>query len=127
MVNKKVVNEDGEEFERWFELAEYDLNAAKYNFDGGMFPVAIFLCQQSAEKGLKALMIRMGKDLIKTHDLVRLGREVEAPEEFFNNFIELFNSYTGSRYIPLEDFKKSEVDNFIKFVEEVLLWIRKKI
>ncbi|MCK4996952.1 HEPN domain-containing protein [Candidatus Pacearchaeota archaeon] len=121
MVNEK------EEFEKWLEQADIDLDSAKYNFNGEKYSVAIFLCQQSVEKGLKALMIKNGKGLIRTHDLAKLGREVDSPENFLNNLVELSNSYTGSRYIPLEDFKEKEVNSFIKFAEEVLIWIRKRI
>lgn len=118
---------DKEEFEKWFKQAEADMAGAKYNFDGEKYYIAVFLCEQAVEKALKALMIKEGQGLIKTHDLVRLGRKVDLPKNFFNDLAELSSLYTEARYIPIKEFEKEEVSNFIKFAEEVLRWIRQKI
>ncbi|MBU2576133.1 MAG: HEPN domain-containing protein [Nanoarchaeota archaeon] len=116
-----------EEFEKWFEQAGVDLSSAKYNFDGEKYSVAVFLCEQTVEKGLKALIIKKSNELIKTHDLVRLGKKVNLPEKFFDKLAELSSLYTEVRYVPVKDFEKIEVDSFIKFAEEVLEWLIKKI
>ena len=54
-----------EEAENWIKKAEKDLNAAKYNFEGGLFDVASFLCQQAVEKALKALYVKKFKRIKK--------------------------------------------------------------
>jgi len=71
-----------EEFERWFEKAKDDLRKAGDNFDIGNFDLSSFLCQQSVEKVLKAILIKRTKQFPKIHDLVRLCRLVKIDEKF---------------------------------------------
>jgi HEPN domain-containing protein len=44
------------EAERWFRQTFYDLQAARWNLEGGFFSTVCFLAQQSGEKALKALL-----------------------------------------------------------------------
>ncbi len=122
-----MVIKDKEEFEKWFSQAEADLRTAKNSFNSKDYYASVFWCQQAVEKGLKAIWLFSGNELIKTHDLVRLGRKVYLPEKFFNNLAELSILYTEARYIPIKNFEGEDVDKFIKFTEEVLEWIRQKI
>lgn len=46
-----------EEIIRWIEQAKADLKAARDNLDTGNYYVVALLCQQTVEKGLKALYI----------------------------------------------------------------------
>ena len=65
-----------EEVRKWFKKAKEDLNSAGYNFEGSKYDVAMFLCQQSAEKAFKALLIERTNELVKTHDLVFLAKKL---------------------------------------------------
>ena len=47
-----------DEINKWFNLAERDFSSAKKNFKKKIYYVSAFLCQQSVEKGLKALYIK---------------------------------------------------------------------
>ncbi|MBI5393641.1 HEPN domain-containing protein [Candidatus Woesearchaeota archaeon] len=67
------------EVELWVRQALSDLDAAKYNLAGKKYDVAVFLAHQAAEKVLKALRIQELRELIKTHDLLRLAKDVDAP------------------------------------------------
>ena len=122
-----MVIKDKEEFEKWFEQAEVDLKTAKNSFKSKDYYASVFWCQQAVEKGLKAFWLFGGNELIRTHDLVRLGRKVYLPEKFFNNLAELSILYTEARYIPIKNFEREDVDGFIKFAKEVLEWIKQKI
>ena len=58
----------------WLRKAEKDCRLAATN-DHGKEPFhdqLCFLCQQSAEKNLKALLEELGQHIPKTHDLVQL-------------------------------------------------------
>jgi len=123
-----------EEFEKWFKQAEADMVGAKYNFDGKHYHVAAFLCEQVIEKALKALMIKEGQKLIKTHDLFLLSKKVGLPEVFSSDLNDISGAYIDSRYcstvggdILSEVFKDVQVKKFINTAEEVLRWIKKKI
>jgi len=47
---------------RWLAQAERDLEDARFNAGGERYNVACFLCQQAAEKALKAYLISIGED-----------------------------------------------------------------
>lgn len=47
---------------RWLRQAERDLDDARFCAGGGRYNVACFLCQQAAEKALKAYLISIGDD-----------------------------------------------------------------
>ncbi len=119
--------EEKKEFEKWLEQADIDFRAAKNSLKSGDYGSSVFWCQQSVEKGLKAMMIKEGKGLVKVHNLVRLGKEVGLPEKFFGASAKLSVLYTDARYPMFVEFEKSEVGSFIKFVEEVSEWIKKRI
>lgn len=50
------------EAERWWLTAQEDLDVARTLQEAGKFSHACFLCQQSAEKSLKALWLSIGSD-----------------------------------------------------------------
>jgi HEPN domain-containing protein len=63
--------------DEWLHLATDDLDVAKHLFIGmRRVPLEIicFHCQQAGEKGLKALLQHLGRDVPRTHDLVELRR-----------------------------------------------------
>jgi len=47
-----------DEINKWFNLAERDFSSSKKNFKKKIYYISAFLCQQSVEKGLKALYIK---------------------------------------------------------------------
>lgn len=54
-----------EEVKRWLKKAKQDLDSAKYNYEGKKYDVSAFLCQQSSEKALKALLLEKSGQLRK--------------------------------------------------------------
>lgn len=48
-----------DEARRWLSQAQYDLQAARVNEQNGIYAWACFLCQQSADKALKAFLGKM--------------------------------------------------------------------
>lgn len=74
MVGKRKI-----EAHRWLKQAEFDLQAARWNIQGGFYDTACFLAQQSGEKALKSLLYYLGmrKTAILTHSLIELLRAGE--------------------------------------------------
>ena len=114
----------------WLAQAESDLDSAKYNFQGKKLDVAAYLCQQSVEKGLKALYLNAHKKLWKTHDLIKLASLVNAPKEIVQMCNELNPIYVEDRYpdfsdiIPAKKFNEDEIKDFLEKAEKTLKWIK---
>ena len=118
-----------EEFRKWFEQAEKDLDAARNSITTKNFDWACFQAQQAAEKGLKALILQKQGRLIKTHDLIFLGTEVELPELFKEVCKELTLIYVHVRYPTATEVRdlKNKSSKYIVVVRELLKWIKKKL
>jgi len=63
--------------EHWIERSQYDLDTAKVMFDAGRFLYVSYMCQQSVEKLLKAIIAQQGKENFPIHNLNRLA-EISA-------------------------------------------------
>lgn len=118
-----------EEIKRWMKQSNDDFDTAKYNFAGKKYSVAVFYCQQSVEKALKSLILDKKKQLIKVHDLVKLGKEINLPQNLLNYCKEITQSYIYSRYPDIKEPKNMNViaSNFLKYTEEILKWVKKQL
>ncbi len=122
-----------EEVKRWLQLAKDDLNSAQANFSTGQYYVCAFLCQQSVEKGLKALLIKNTGKLIKTHDTVLLGKKLNMPEHLLDACTRLNAVYMDARYgdtggmLPSEKFTKEVSMRFLENAREACSWVGKNI
>ncbi len=114
---------------KWLQKARSDLKAAKYNFDGNNFDLAAFLCQQAAEKALKAVYITKFKELKKTHDLVFLAKELGAPQKLVDYCKELSPAYIYARYPDGAEFPElgEMVVKFLAYAKDVVLWSEKNL
>ncbi len=70
-----------EETKRWLKQAEKDFGTAKADVSIRKYSAACFWCQQSIENAMKALLIEQTNDFPKIHDLAKLARMNNAPEE----------------------------------------------
>ena len=115
-----------EEVKNWIKQAKEDYKSAKFNLEGKQYKVAIFLCQQSVEKAFKALLLKKKGEIRKIHDLVILGKEVNASENMINKLKELTLAYVYSRYpdVKQENNLKEKAFVFLKTAEDVLKWTR---
>jgi len=113
--------------------AEADLKTARDNLVSGNYYVVALFCQQTVEKGLKALYLHQSRAQVpKTHSLPRLAKEVDLPEKF-RKAIDLINpSYVFSRYpdlvedIPAEMYTKESVAEMLAQTEVLFAWIQKQ-
>ncbi len=71
------------EVENWWKQANRDLLSAENAFKSKDYYVAAFLCQQSVEKGLKALYIKKRKESPgAVHSLIYLGKNTKILTNF---------------------------------------------
>ena len=118
-----------EEVKRWIEQAEEDYDNAKFNFNGKKYRVAAFLCQQSAEKSLKALLLKQKGEIRKIHDLVELGKNAGIEESLLGDLKQLTLAYIYSRYPDVEESfnLNGKLPYFLNVSKEVLKWVKQKL
>jgi HEPN domain-containing protein len=75
------------EARRWLDQAEDDLSSAEILSRNNKYAIACFLCQQSAEKGIKALYYFIDADPWG-HSIIRLIEEIPL-EHYRRDFLEL--------------------------------------
>src|SRR5437870_9063455 len=89
---------------RWFQQAEHDLRAARWNVQGGFHDTACFLSHQAGEKALKSLLYYVGarRAALLTHSLVEMithaAKQVPGLKELIEDARELDLHYIPSRY-----------------------------
>lgn len=88
-----------EEAQRWFSQAQYDLQAAHVNERNGIYAWACFLCQQSAEKALKAFLYAHGEGPVIGHSSFRLAQECATFDPEFTSIERACKKLDGY-YIP---------------------------
>ena len=69
---------------RWLRQAEQDGRDAQFNREGGRYNLACFLCQQAAEKALKAYLYHRGAEDVWGHSLIDLCEDAKIFEMFFD-------------------------------------------
>lgn len=118
-----------EESYSWISQAKEDMKTAKYNLDGERFYAAVFFAQQAAEKALKALAIEILREAPpKGHNLIRLAKALNAPDEVLEAVADLSPEYFTTRYpdaavgIPAELYTRSLAERHLLLAEEVLRW-----
>lgn len=122
-----------EEANLWLRLAKDDLHSAEVNFKNKQFYVCAFLCQQSVEKGLKAILIKKTGMLLKIHDLVLLSKKVNVPEALLQKCEALNGIYLETRYgdvsgiPPSQKFTSENTSPLLAQAREVLAWLEKSI
>ncbi len=118
-----------EETKRWMDKVKDDLRKAKDNFKIKNYDLSSFLCQQTVEKALKAVLIERTKNFPKIHDLVRLGKLVVLDEELLKDCEKLSPVYIETRYpdVDEEDYTQEESAEDIKTAEKILKWTIKQL
>lgn len=122
-----------EEAKKWFELAKRDFKSAQNNFNSGDYYIASLLCQQSVEKGLKALHLEKFKSIKKIHNLVILAKDLKLPQRLINKCDKLNPIYIETRYpdasgeLPHKKYTEDRSEQDIKLAKEILKWLEKKI
>jgi len=118
-----------EEVKRWWSKAKDDLDKAKILFNNKKYDGTALFCQQAVEKGLKTLSLKEKNEIKRIHDLVELGKDINLPQNFLEYCKELTLSYIYSRYPDIEEEKdiKSISTDFLKYTEEILIWIQERL
>lgn len=121
---------------KWLDRARYDMQTAVSMWNTRRYLYVAFMCQQSLEKILKAIIIQQGKEAIRTHNLVRLaeeGKVYNLMNQQYQNFLAELTPYAiEARY---GDYKKSlsEIINkkmaqqYLNTARDIFGWLKKKL
>lgn len=123
-------------YQKWLERVKYDIDTAEAMYSTGRYIYAIFMCQQSIEKSLKALLVFKGIEIIPVHNLRRLAEASGVINELDKSDLKkidfLSQYYLNARY--KEDIEElaaqiteDMVKEFVDFSKEKIKWITQKI
>jgi HEPN domain-containing protein len=126
------------EAERWLRQAENDFAFAELGAREGFFAQACFVCQQAAEKALKALHYSGGARFVFGHSLVELLDQLVAEHPGFADLREkaqqLDQYYIPTRYpnglpggVPAEVFTKRQAEEAVVSTREFIAKARAAI
>jgi HEPN domain-containing protein len=82
----------------WLKQAHSDFKWAKLTFDGGFYAQTCFVCQQVAEKALKAIAYSQGAKSIKGHGVAETAKLLNINGQLEAAAKELDLFYISSRY-----------------------------
>lgn len=118
--------------EKWLAFAEIDYKSAKSLYKDELFSTAAYHCQQAAEKALKAYLVHKKQQILKTHDLIKLGALCALFDKDFQKLgtaLEVITPFaTKFRYPSEFDIPdKGKVDILLEETRFVLTFVTKKI
>lgn len=122
-----------DEARNWWRQSQADLAAAKDIAKQGHWYLAAFLSHQAVEKGLKALYIVERRESVRTHNLVRLARELDLPDELVEACATLNPDYLNARYpdaptgVPQENYTEGMAVDRMEKARKVIDWIEKRL
>ena len=114
----------------WLKYADYDLLVAKDNFKLGHYSYVCQLCQQAAEKYLKAFLVAHGKEPKRTHILRELVNDCAQIrpkiKELMSEAKELEQYYIPTRYPvgPFGTFGKKDAQAALSAAEHIIKTIK---
>ncbi len=128
-----------EEALRWLKQAEYDLESAKRNFEQKIYSYTCFMCEQSAQKAIKAFLYFNGERYIWEHSIQKLLLKCNNYDKECSKYFEagaiLDKYYLTTRYpdaiappaAPYESFTRREAKEAIDLAAEILKFVKNKI
>ena len=108
----------------WQKQAVNDLEWARDSFHGGHWAQVCFVCQQIAEKALKAIALSQGAFEIGSHSLVKIAEALGINGDLERMGRRLDVYYISSRYpdafaegAPYEYFDREQAEEALGFAE----------
>lgn len=120
-------------YKEWLEIAAQDLESAKYLVNMKPVPLEIicYHCQQCAEKCLKAYLVFKGREIIKTHDLTTIYKELIEIDLTFeaikNECIDLTDFSVTTRYPYHFDLNITDMEKAIQDAQKIQNFMLSKL
>jgi len=118
----------------WLEYAQRDLDVARMlsdRADANFNAIICYHAQQSAEKALKAILVKNDIDPPKVHDLVQLCKmcgEFDSECNALEKYCEVINQYGNATRYPQKNKPGIEdTEAAIQNAEKILKWVSQKL
>lgn len=120
----------------WMDLAEYDIETARAMLQTGRYLYVGFMCHQTIEKALKAIIARNGDFPPKIHGLMKLSQLALVYEKMNDTYKDLMDTLDplniAARYPEQKDKLSSTLTLerckiIIKETEDLLCWIQQQL
>ncbi len=116
----------------WVKIADEDFKVAKDNFKDGHYAHSVYMCHQTIEKYLKALVQELTDQIPPfTHNFNILMDASGTPfsQEIEEKILLLAPHYIPTRYPEelekmKEQYTQEATQNYIKITEEILIWLK---
>jgi HEPN domain-containing protein len=118
----------------WFSQAERDLDAARWQLQGGFYEWVCFTCQQAAEKAVKAVYQQLHAVAwghVVSRLLNELPDEIRPARDLIETAIRLDRYYVPTRYpngfergAPQEYYTETDAREAIAYAEKILQFCR---
>lgn len=111
----------------WLRQAEDDFLWAEDTLKSSRFAQACFICQQCAEKALKAIALQRGFDRIRSHSTLEIARALTINGEVEEAAKRLDQYYISTRYpdafpagAPFEYFTRAQAEEAIELARHII-------
>lgn len=128
------MSEQAEQILKWLEKADHDLGTAiiTYRHIPKYRDTIAFHCQQAVEKYLKAYLLELGNEIVKTHDLVYLLELINNNESIAESWFEklaLLQEFAVEIRYPDEQIELSDddINHALKIANEIRELVISKI
>lgn len=119
----------------WLLQSESDLRSTVDLIKTSHFAQACFNAQQAAEKALKALAFFRGADLVKSHSLVTIAKDLKLNGELATFASKLDLYYLTARYpdalpenaVPAENFDRTMAQEALRMAEKFLVRVKEEL
>lgn len=116
----------------WIKIADEDFRVAKDNFKDDHYAHAVYMCHQTIEKYLKALVQELTDQIPPyTHNfnILMEASGISLPQEIEEKILLLAPHYIPTRYPEeleklKEHYTKEATQNYINNTEEILTWLK---
>ncbi len=121
---------------KWLSRAKYDLYTAKAMLTSRRYLYVAFMCQQSLEKILKAIIVEQNGEALRTHNLVRLAELAGVYNGMANEFQVFLADLTPfaieARYGDYKEKLTEIIDSkmavkYLNKTKKVYEWLKKRI
>jgi HEPN domain-containing protein/predicted nucleotidyltransferase len=115
--------------ELWLNDARENLDVARLMLDKDHLSTASFYGHQCAERALKAVIIEAEDELVRSHDLVELGKRTGLPAELITACPPLTLAYLDQIYVlpDSRQYTKENVAANLATAEAILNWASERI
>lgn len=121
----------------WIDLADYDIETAKAMLETKRYLYVGFMCHQSIEKALKAVITSQSGNIPpKIHNLIKIAEmarlfdsmnEQQKQTIFLLNPLNIESRYPSYKDMMLEQLTDTRCNEILSESKELLLWIKQQL